>query len=72
MCDEYSVRASTHSCSDKYKQKRHSVCIMQGMQQELERLTKERPTLTPRPTREVTPLKDLINNEKVSTLYKPP
>lgn len=43
-----------------------SLCpFVQAMQQELEKLTKDRPTLTPRPTREVAPLKDLINNEKV-------
>lgn len=49
-----------------------SLCLcVQAMQQELEKLTKERPTLTPRPTREVTPLKDLINNEKVGRHRSP-
>ncbi len=38
---------------------------MQVVQHELEGLRQERPGLTPRPTRDVTTLKDLINNEKV-------
>ena len=42
---------------------------MQALQQELERLSKERPGLTPRPSRELTPLKDLINNDKAGALY---
>ena len=39
---------------------------MQVVQQELEGLRRERPTLTPRPTRDMTALKDLINNDKVN------
>jgi len=39
---------------------------MQAVQQELEGLRRERPALTPRPTREVATLKDLIKNEKVT------
>ena len=38
---------------------------MQVVQHELEGLPRERPGLTPRPTRDVATLKDLINNEKV-------
>jgi hypothetical protein len=38
---------------------------MQVVQHELEGLRRERPGLTPRPTRDVATLKDLINNEKV-------
>lgn len=46
-----------------------SVRVLQVLQQELEKLSKERPSLTPRPTRELTPLKDLINNDKASAGY---
>ena len=38
---------------------------MQVVQHELEGLRRERPGLTPRPTRDVATLKDIINNEKV-------
>lgn len=38
---------------------------MQGVQQQLEGLRREQPGLTPRPTRDVATLRDLINNEKV-------
>ena len=38
---------------------------MQVVQHELEGLCRERPGLTPRPTRDVAALKDLVNNEKV-------
>ena len=40
---------------------------MQVVQHELEGLRRERPGLTPRPTRDVATLKDFINNEKVRT-----
>lgn len=42
---------------------------MQALQQELERVSKQRPSLTPRPSRELTPLKDLINNDKAGAFY---
>ena len=44
---------------------------VQVLQQELENMSKERPSLTPRPTREVMPLKDLIKNDKASALDNP-
>ncbi len=48
-------------------QQRHAAAReqMQVVQHELEGLRRERPALTPRPTRDVATLKDLINNEKV-------
>ena len=47
-------------------QKRHTVVReqLQAVQQELEGLRRERPALTPRPARDITALKDLINNKK--------
>ena len=39
---------------------------LQVVQQELEGLRRERPALTPRPTRDAAALKELVNNEKVS------
>ena len=48
-------------------QQRHAAAReqMQVVQHELEGLCRERPGLTPRPTRDVAALKDLVNNEKV-------
>ena len=42
---------------------------MQALQQEVDRLSKERPSLTPRPSWDLTHLKDLINNDKAGALY---
>ena len=39
---------------------------MQAVQQEVEGLRRDRPSLTPRPTRDITPLRDLVNNDKVT------